>query len=131
MTSIDELDEYVNWDNAGAAAYPPVPNMSSTGNPADDDIGLVLENVNEDDFSFCALQHFEHNNFSQVPGVAESASLDATEALLWETPENPCAHCVLGGYACKKFEKVFTRATAPVASLLDSNAALGASSLII
>ncbi|GFP53541.1 homeobox protein 4 [Trichoderma asperellum] len=105
MTSIDELDEYVNWDNAGAAAYPPVPNMSSTGNPADDDIGLVLENVNEDDFSFCALQHFEHNNFSQVPGVAESASLDATEALLWETPENPCAHCVLGGYACKKIRE--------------------------
>ncbi|KAM0249999.1 hypothetical protein ACHAQJ_008804 [Trichoderma viride] len=107
MTSIDELDEYVNWDNAGVAAdsaYPPVPNMSSTGNPADDDIGLVLENVNEDDFSFLALQHFEHNNFSQMPGV-ESVPLDVTEALLWETPENPCAHCVLGGYACKKIRE--------------------------
>ncbi|PTB73076.1 hypothetical protein M440DRAFT_1340458 [Trichoderma longibrachiatum ATCC 18648] len=78
--------------------------MSSAGNPADDDIGLVLENVNEDDFSFCALQHFEHNDFSQIPGV-EPAPLDVTESLLWETPESPCAHCVLGGYSCKKIRE--------------------------
>ncbi|KAL6795597.1 C2H2 type zinc finger-containing protein [Trichoderma sp. SZMC 28012] len=104
MTIIDELDEYVNWDNAGLGAdsvYPPVPNMSSTGNPAEDDIGLVLENVNEDDFSFCALQHFEHNNFAQIPGVESLI----TESLLWETPDNPCAHCVLGGYSCKKIRE--------------------------
>ncbi|KAJ4864631.1 homeobox KN domain-containing protein [Trichoderma breve] len=104
MTVIDELDEYVNWDNAGLGAdsvYPPVPNMSSTGNPAEDDIGLVLENVNEDDFSFCALQHFEHNNFAQIPGVESLI----TESLLWETPDNPCAHCVLGGYSCKKIRE--------------------------
>ncbi|KAH6607777.1 c2h2 type zinc finger containing, partial [Trichoderma cornu-damae] len=97
MTSIDELDEFVNWDSA----YPPVPDMSSAGNPADGDIGLVFENVNEDDFSFCALQHFEHNNFAPIPGV-EPVALDMTVAMLWETPENPCVHCVLGGYACKK-----------------------------
>ncbi|KAL6861066.1 C2H2 type zinc finger-containing protein [Trichoderma novae-zelandiae] len=106
MTIIDELDEYVNWDHAGVAAdsaYPPVPNMSSAGNPADDDIGLVLENVNEDDFSFCALQHFEHS-FSQMPG-GETAPLDVMESLLWETPENPCAHCVLGRYSCKKIRE--------------------------
>ncbi|PTB63932.1 hypothetical protein BBK36DRAFT_1125494 [Trichoderma citrinoviride] len=78
--------------------------MSSSGNPTDDDMGLVLGNVNEDDFSFCALQHFEHNDFSQIPGV-EPAPLDVTEALLWETPESPCAHCVLGGYSCKKIRE--------------------------
>lgn len=89
-----------------------MPGVAAAGNAADEDnIGLVLENVNEDDFSFHALQHFTQNSF-HIPGI--DAAVPATVAplmdnsaslLYWETPESPCAHCLLGGYSCKKIRE--------------------------
>ncbi|KAK5998296.1 Homeobox protein 4 [Cladobotryum mycophilum] len=112
MPTIEEMDDFVDWGNAGAAfggAFNNVPNMTTVpGHPQpDDNIGLVLENASEDEFSFQALEHFSQNNFRLLGNDPPTMNLltDSPVQLLWETPANPCAHCVLGGYACKKIRE--------------------------
>lgn len=96
MTTIDEMDEFVNWDSAGAApgpapatgqnnltgdsgntTFPPLdldptlPGMSL--DPALENIDLALENVAEDDFGFSALQFFTDQNPGLAHGTATTA----------------------------------------------------------
>ncbi|POR39350.1 Homeobox protein 4 [Tolypocladium paradoxum] len=112
MTTLDEMDEFVNWDKAGASvgntftADPSLPGAMATGAGAEN-MGLVFENVNEDDFSFCALQHFSQNAdpLTGAPGLLD-LPMDGTPALdFLENTGSPCAHCALGGYSCKKIRE--------------------------
>ena len=80
------------------------------------ELDLVLENVDGDDFSFWALQHYENSNNLAMPSLdpaidlvmATAGSSDVFEKTLgpsYETPEAPCAHCQTGGYQCKRIRE--------------------------
>ena len=134
MTTIDELDEFVDWGNLGAddstansgsgsnnrrddlfspsfGMNPPFAGM--TMDPAPENIDLAFENAYEDDFSFCALQHFTDDNAFSGADAGNVASAAVPEmptgithhADFWETPEVPCSNCSLGGYSCKKIRE--------------------------
>ncbi|KAI5463136.1 hypothetical protein BGZ63DRAFT_412802 [Mariannaea sp. PMI_226] len=110
MTTIEEMDEFVNWDKAGDAfgdAFQHDGSLADMSAPVDDsdNIDLVLANVNEDDFSFCALQHFAENNFAENNFAMADVSTAPVEmdltAMAWDFPDSPCANCALGGFSCK------------------------------
>ena len=119
MTTIDEMDEFVNWDNATSSLGPfldPSPDQvidpALTGMSGDTDlesIGLALANVAEDDFSFSALQHFSNSSMPSdtavLDGVAATNSASPPSQLFWESPVSPCASCSIGGYSCKKIRE--------------------------
>lgn len=107
MPVIPEMDEFVNWDNAYASAGP-ASSMDLSSLQAVDafdpnhDLDLVLENVDGDDFSYWALEHFEATN----PAVTTSPDtdlrvqphgFDGPRAY----PEVPCLHCQRGRFQCK------------------------------
>lgn len=106
MSANINLDDFVNWGNASS-----LPTDTVTQRPSDN-IGLVLSNVDEDDFSFHALEHFSNVgalDFSAapleqaLPAIAPASSL--TQELWYKTPETPCNSCLLGGYTCKKIRE--------------------------
>ncbi|KAH6895291.1 hypothetical protein B0T10DRAFT_526629 [Thelonectria olida] len=105
MTSINEMDEFVDWDKAGDAlggAFhhdDPLAGFTSQAENSDN-IDLVLANVNEDDFSFAALQHFSENNFALPDVSVPPVDMDLA-AMAWDFPETPCINCSLGGFSCK------------------------------
>ncbi|KAK0388563.1 hypothetical protein NLU13_4806 [Sarocladium strictum] len=123
MAQSGNMDDFVNWDQAGASIESsqeedqqtmPGSHHSSTSPeaPFDDNIDLVLANVNEDDFSFHALQHFTNDFSAPLEHIDPSLQdfnalgpLDDFPALQWETPDVPCAQCALGGYSCKKIRE--------------------------
>ncbi|KAH7031399.1 uncharacterized protein B0I36DRAFT_363090 [Microdochium trichocladiopsis] len=129
MTTIDELDElaFVNWDAAAPSTGHALPPASSAGlhpptaahhtmatmmdasvvaaGAQDPNLDLVFSNVDGDDFSFWALEHFDA---TQLPGTdlndPSSAELDMEPALsqmYWVLPDSPCGHCAVGNYQCK------------------------------
>lgn len=117
-SSIQEMEEFVRWDKASdslgpAFASPP----QDVEMPADPDIGLALANVDDDDFSFSALQHFNDDQFQSTlsdnvdsshatedaplpPGLTTEPA-EIYNAFVWMTPEKPCGNCSLGGFSCK------------------------------
>lgn len=105
MASINDMDEFVNWDKAGDSLgffENQDPLAGLTGQPENsDNIDLVLANVNEDDFSFCALQHFTENNMVLPDVSAPAEEVMDLAAMAWDFPEFPCVNCSLGGFSCK------------------------------
>jgi len=111
------MDEFVNWDNAGPVTAITAPaNMASPSfalmDPIldrDHDLELALENVDGDDFSFWALQHYENSHMANMdPALEMGLSLgDSPKAFdeSFELPEAPCAHCQAGGYQCKRIRE--------------------------
>ncbi|KAH7160300.1 hypothetical protein B0J13DRAFT_602838 [Dactylonectria estremocensis] len=133
MNTLREMEEFVDWDKAGDALGNPIDNNAfhpgSTLGPSNDNdnIDLVLANVNEDDFSFCALQHFSENNFA-MQDVAPVAcdELDSTPALAWDFPPKPCTNCSLFGYSCKTIrEDMLGYCTSCVALCIDCSFGIG------
>lgn len=121
-SSIQEMDEFVNWDKAGDSldalgAIPP----HTTTMPSDPDIDLVLANVDDDDFSFWALEHFGEQSQQQHPGLSDDffvgASFPAADApplvepadfcnqFVWITPQTPCANCSFSRFSCKTIQE--------------------------
>ena len=93
------MNDFVNWDKALDGSHD-----TSFGNPFTQDsehIGLVLENVNEDDWSFSALDHFSNTTAALNPLPEASATAESW----YESPNSPCTHCALGGYSCKKIRE--------------------------
>ncbi|KAJ1333248.1 homeobox domain-containing protein [Microdochium nivale] len=124
MTTIDELDElaFVNWD----AAAPPTghalltstadiaaPNLdnvdSATIGFQEPNLDLVFSNIDGDDFSFWALEHFDATKIpTDVAGVTPLGEIDMEPTLsqmYWVTPDVPCTHCAIGGYQCKRLKE--------------------------
>jgi hypothetical protein len=112
MTTIEEMEEFVNWDNAGPSLDidPALIMAGSITDINNDAIDLVFENVNEDDFGFLALQHFSSepgafqidNMIAPVDPVAFARDLPPE---LWTIPDSPCLQCADGGYLCKKIQE--------------------------
>jgi len=93
------MEEFVNWDQAGPAIDPI------------HDLDLAFENVDGDDWSFWALEHFE-NNISPTLDTPVNAAIPADETSMrgpledhFETPAVPCLHCKMAGYQCKKMRE--------------------------
>ncbi|KAH8680782.1 hypothetical protein BX600DRAFT_445056 [Xylariales sp. PMI_506] len=110
IDEVDEMEDFINWDCAGADAglelqeiLQGVPTQQSEQINMD----LVLNDVDGDDWSFWALQHYESTQAPQ--DVTMSAMEDPLTApvaeplsqIYWETPVSPCGHCARGGYQCK------------------------------
>ncbi|KAK3987837.1 homeobox protein 4 [Cladorrhinum sp. PSN332] len=93
------MEEFVNWDQAGPAIDPI------------EDLDLALANVDGDDFSFWALEHFENNISPTLDASADAVipvddtSRDVPFEDHFETPDVPCAHCKLAGYQCKRMRE--------------------------
>ncbi|KAL8409699.1 hypothetical protein RB594_007957 [Gaeumannomyces avenae] len=103
------MDEFIDWDKAGSPALAgglgldmpqPQPHIGS-----DPDMDLLFSNVNGDDFSFWALEHFANsaNSANALPADDLLASIGpqtmAPEGP--DLPESPCFQCRLHGYSCK------------------------------
>jgi hypothetical protein len=116
MTTIDELEEmdFINWDAAGADTgfdFEPSKGVVNCGVDETNPMDLVLNDVEGDDWSFWALQHFESTQAPQEFPMAESTEPLAPMSdplpaqLYWEIPESPCGHCARGGYQCKRIQE--------------------------
>jgi len=106
----EEMDEFVNWDHAGPTTGTTVDLLSPSFDlDRDLDLDLALENVDGDDFSFWALQHYENSNFPSIdPALDMDLSIDVSPKAFdesFETPDAPCAHCKAGGYQCKRIRE--------------------------
>src|SRR6478752_2104709 len=112
MSNMDEMEQFVNWDKAIDAFPQPQDGNAFAGLTADsnESIDLVLENVSEDDFSFCALQHFSDNNFP-IPDMPAptmdftTTAEDISSQFQWDTPPSPCINCAMSGFSCKKIRE--------------------------
>jgi hypothetical protein len=119
MTAIDEMEamDFVDWDAAvtGSSAELPLasegvalPTAAATSLD-DPNMDLVFENVDGDDWSFWALEHFESTQTAQdntlVSPSEEQRQSPENSQLYWETPEAPCSHCASGGYQCKRIRE--------------------------
>ena len=98
----------MNWDHADPASTAGVdmlaPSLLPTG--LEDDLDLALANVEGDDFSFWALQHFE-NNVSPTLGATEEIPMPLDRATRTfedhlELFDVACNNCQLGRYECKR-----------------------------
>ncbi|KAI0161042.1 hypothetical protein GGR52DRAFT_157183 [Hypoxylon sp. FL1284] len=119
MTTIDELGEmeFVDWDAAlvGTSADPVVTSedaaavpLDAVAGPADGpNMDLVFGDVDGDDWSYWALEHFESTQMPQDNDLNMLAEPDpsAYPEMYWETPEVPCTHCAAGGYQCKRIRE--------------------------
>ncbi|KXJ86195.1 hypothetical protein Micbo1qcDRAFT_153415 [Microdochium bolleyi] len=126
MTTIDELDElsFVNWDAAAPPTGHALPASfggiavdlspdDTMGPPTtgfqDPNLDLVFSNIDGDDFSFWALEHFETTqltaDLAAVPPVDDISLEPALSQMYWVTPEFPCTHCATGGYQCKRLKE--------------------------
>lgn len=116
--------DFINWDAAGAETGFDLGLQSPTAEgvpnqqPDDTNMNLVLGDVDGDDFSYWALEHFDS---TQMPQDLTMTSADDTFGPLpveplgfepplpaqmsWEFPEAPCSHCRSGGYECKRIRE--------------------------
>ncbi|KAI0525862.1 hypothetical protein F5B22DRAFT_588078 [Xylaria bambusicola] len=132
MTTIPEdlnedcdMMDFVNWDAAAASTgfdLPPhsegvdnIPSVASAPGPdlSEDPnmMGLVFGDVEGDDWSYWALQHYESTQLQQNTHISTLPELESEEAspeasqFSWETPEAPCTNCSRWTYQCKRIRE--------------------------
>jgi hypothetical protein len=113
MPAIPEMDEFVNWDNAapaiGTGGGVDFLSIQDTTTSAVNELDLVLENVDGDDFSFWALEHFEASNPDGAPSISQTMGEVENQLQTFEqsfrTPETPCGNCQRGGFSCKRINE--------------------------
>ncbi|KAI0150326.1 hypothetical protein GGR57DRAFT_493141 [Xylariaceae sp. FL1272] len=121
MTTIheDEVMDFINWDAAAANTDSNIhvssqgednidnpPQTPFTAFPTEDpSMDLAFGDVEGDDWSYWALQHFESSQLQQNIDVQVSEGIQPTTQLYWESPEVPCTNCSLGGYSCKRIRE--------------------------
>ncbi|KAK3352969.1 hypothetical protein B0T25DRAFT_455493 [Lasiosphaeria hispida] len=75
------------------------------------DVDLMLEDVDGDNFGFWAIQHFENSNLTALDGTFDMALPAETSPKVFEesfapnAPSDSCAHCQMGGYECKRIRE--------------------------
>lgn len=108
------MEEFVNWDNvephgsSANIAKPPGTNLDLQ--PVQDtlDFDLALANIDGDEFSFWALEHFETSNFDPGHPRVQSTSehVPSVTALeLCDFQHAPCDACDASGFTCKRIEE--------------------------
>lgn len=116
MPTIPEMDEFVNWDQAepAMAADSGVDFSSLQATAAfdlnqDPDLDLVLANVDGDDFSYWALEHFGATNPAVPVSTTTPIQADGISPVGFEGPTTyadvACANCQKGGYSCKTIDE--------------------------
>ncbi|KAI1197967.1 hypothetical protein F5X97DRAFT_300740 [Nemania serpens] len=119
---IDVMD-FVNWDAAAASTGFDLPAVSEgVENPSglapapapslfeDPGMDLAFGDVDGDDWSYWALQHYESTQLQQdadaltYPDLVSEGIPAATE-FSWETPEAPCTNCSQWAYQCKRIRE--------------------------
>lgn len=106
------MAEFVNWDRAeqspsgphsisgpGAAGI----NLDFQPVQVNHDFDLALANIDGDDFSFWALEHFETSHLNSL-GHAD-ADADAATGPLRDPSKAPCDACDAGGFDCQKIDE--------------------------
>ncbi|KAH8158175.1 hypothetical protein CIB48_g10065 [Xylaria polymorpha] len=120
---IDVMD-FVNWDAAasstgfdlpagseGAENLPDVAPAPVPGLSEDPSMDLVFGDVDGDDWSYWALQHYESTQLQQDVDIPTYPDLDTdgispgTSQFSWETPEAPCTNCARWAYQCKRIRE--------------------------
>ncbi|KAI8956150.1 hypothetical protein F4801DRAFT_525626 [Xylaria longipes] len=120
---IDVMD-FVNWDAAasstgfdlpasseGAENLPDVASAPAPGLSEDPSMDLVFGDIDGDDWSYWALQHYESTQLQQDVEVPTYPDLDTegispgTSQFAWETPEAPCTNCSRWAYHCKRIRE--------------------------
>ncbi|KAI1811370.1 hypothetical protein GGS20DRAFT_111871 [Poronia punctata] len=121
--------DFVDWDAAAVDVGYDLPTASegvedhvdvasglATGLPDDPSMDLVFGDVDGDDWSYWALQHYESTQLGQSvdvegggepvgnPGIEREPS-PVTSQVYWETPEFPCSNCSHWGYQCKRIRE--------------------------
>lgn len=93
------MAEFFDWDRAeqgssGAGGMPGSPGHNLDFEPVQDnvDFDLALANIDGDDFSFWALEHFETSNLAPGPLVGESS-------------QKICDACEASGFNCKPIDE--------------------------
>ncbi|KAB5572479.1 C2H2 type zinc finger-containing protein [Coniochaeta sp. 2T2.1] len=111
------MDEFVDWDaspsamGTGTGTGTSGPNFligQNTATSALDDMDLVLGNVDGDDFSFWALEHFESTNPAgalETPLAGPAGDQIKPFDQSFELPEIPCGNCQRSNYACKRINE--------------------------
>lgn len=102
------MAEFVNWDKAEQSPSGPDStgpgfgiNLDFQPVPENHDFDLALANIDGDDFSFWALEHFETSNLNPTLGQADDATGPA--ALDSREPSRaPCDACEASGFDCKR-----------------------------
>lgn len=96
----DTMDDLINWDGPGNVEdhRPNGTNLDFVPvQDSDPNFDLALANIDGDDFSFWALEHFETSNLDAVlnqPGQSTTP----------ETNDAVCDGCQAGGFNCKRLE---------------------------
>ncbi|KAI7786993.1 hypothetical protein LA080_001785 [Diaporthe eres] len=108
------MEDFVNWDKAepalGLADTAPRSGTNLDFQPVreNQDFDLALANIDGDDFSFWALEHFETSNLapSHAPaGPLPPHSSNVAALDLCEFSDDPCDACEASGFACKRLEE--------------------------
>lgn len=108
------MEDFVNWDKAEPAlglaetAPPSGTNLDFQPVRENQDFDLALANIDGDDFSFWALEHFETSNLA--PSNPQTGSLPRQSSNvaaldLCEFSDGPCDACDASGFACKRLEE--------------------------
>ncbi|KAI1369707.1 hypothetical protein F5Y08DRAFT_292730 [Xylaria arbuscula] len=128
MTTIPEdlnedcdMMDFVNWDAAAASTgfdLPPhsegaenLPSVAPASGQDLSEMGLVFGDVEGDDWSYWALQHYESTQLQQDTTISTFPELESDETspeasqFSWETPEAPCTNCSHWTYQCKRIRE--------------------------
>lgn len=109
--------DFINWDAAGAETGFDFQTSEGVANNSPDEVNMsmVLGDVDGDDFSFWALEHFDSTQLARdfpMQTLEDNFGPLPTEViepfptpLAWELPEAPCSHCRTGGYECKRIRE--------------------------
>ncbi|KAI1150859.1 hypothetical protein F4825DRAFT_388557 [Nemania diffusa] len=115
-----EVMDFVNWDAAaestgfnlpasseGAHHLPDVAPALAPGLSEDPSMDLAFGDVDGDDWSYWALQHYESTQMQQDVDTSADPDLDPIGApqFSWETPEAPCTNCSKWAYQCKRIRE--------------------------
>ncbi|KAI0206394.1 hypothetical protein F4808DRAFT_118067 [Astrocystis sublimbata] len=119
---IDMMD-FVNWDAAasstgsnlpadseGVANIPGIAPALASNLSEDPSMDLVFGDIDGDDWSYWALQHYESTQMQQdieLPTYPDpdTEGVPETSQFSWETPEAPCTNCSQWAYHCKRIRE--------------------------
>lgn len=101
------MAEFVNWDKTeqahfGSGDQAPI-NLDFQPVQENQDFDLALANIDGDDFSYWALEHFET---STLDPVAQLGTATGPAGLnLCEFNQTPCDACEASGFSCKRIDE--------------------------
>lgn len=109
------MDDLINWDEPVEAAHlvpgsgarevdgrkPAGTNLDfQPVQDSDPNFDLALANIDGDDFSFWALEHFETSNLDAALNQSGAGTLTSSAPI-----DSACDGCQAGGFTCKKVEE--------------------------